>query len=178
MDGYIPLLGYGCPNLTYKTLLWVLLCGGERLAFWVCFARRVYFVVGHEWPTYAGYWFCIGCRMDAIAFSSLFRSFRRESSGIVGTHVGFWTSDNACVPAAHSLSRGCYADFLCSPIPHEPSGGVCAVLVVGGGASPTLHFPAVGSALRRRAVSFLALFREAGILLSAMNGRLRGLLVL
>ena len=68
--------------------------------------------------------------------------------------------------------------FFVFPNPHEPIGGGCAVLVAGGGASPTLHFSAVGSALRRRAVSFLALFREAGILLSAMNARLRGLLVL
>ena len=75
------------------------------------------------------------------------------------------------MPAAHSLPRGCYADFFVFPNPHEPIGGGCAVLVAGGGASPTLHFSAVGLALWRRAVSFLALFREAGILLSAMNGR-------
>ena len=107
------------PNPTYKTLLWVLLCGGERLAFWVRFARRAYFVVGHEWPTYAGYWFCIGCRiMGAIAFSSLLRPFRRERGDVTVTHVGFWTSENACVPVAHSLPRGCYADFLCFPSAH------------------------------------------------------------
>ena len=41
--------------------------------------------------------------MDAITFSALFRSFRRACGGIVATHVGFWTSENACVPAAHSL---------------------------------------------------------------------------
>ena len=52
-----------------------------------------------------GGWLYIGCRiMDAITFSALFRSFRRACGGIVATtHVGFWTSENACAPAAHSL---------------------------------------------------------------------------
>ena len=76
----------------------------------------------------------------------------------------------ACV--RHTVYRVAVMQIFCVPqSPHEPSGGVCAVLVVGGGASPTLHFPAVGSALRRRAVSFLDLFREASILLSVMNGQ-------
>ena len=102
------------PNPTYKALLWVLPCGGERLAFGFV-SRGGYFVVGHEWPTYAGYWFCIGCCiMDAIAFSSLFRSFRRESSGIVGAHVGFWTSDNgACL--RHTAYRVAVMQIFCVP---------------------------------------------------------------
>ena len=81
----------------YIFLLWVSPYGGERLAFGFV-SRGGYFVVGHEWPTYAGYWFCIGCRiMGAIAFSSLFRSFRRACGDVADTHAGFWTSDNgAC----------------------------------------------------------------------------------
>ena len=41
--------------------------------------------------------------MDAITFSALLRPFRRVCGGVADTHAGFWTSDNACVPAAHTL---------------------------------------------------------------------------
>ena len=62
-----------------------------------------------------GGWLYIGCRiMDAITFSALFRSFRRESSGIVGAHVGFWTSDNgACL--RHTAYRVAVMQIFCVP---------------------------------------------------------------